>query len=357
MSNNLDQILNLKPKVATMPLAAVKLHLGEDTPLAEVQGLTAVISSSAKKDLIKLAGYDDQAIRTFKTNYGDKGAERLLSDSFKKLAHKHVSLAFDGPRITRILLPDQKAAALKPSQIVGLAEFFQSKGMSIHGVQVAPDGTNARVQILNFQRTHETPLLPNEAVQAGYNLDWDAFGGTSIQNFLVRLWCTNGATTTEVRSLNALSNNMDPAEIYKALFNDNAQKFIAKYWERISKLQETPMSIAEFRVIQGMLSAFDKDKDVFKNHFGESNINEMKWMKDYERRGIHINEITKAQAKNAPTPIRWWDAINATTWLASHPNQSGVSEWDATDLMQKAGKLMSKNVDADNWMLDVPRFN
>lgn len=357
MQKDLNLLLNIKPQVATMPLSSVQLHASEDAPIATIGGHNAVIGSQARKDLIALAGFDNKSIETLKVQYGSQYTDKILRDAFKRLGNEKVSLAFDGPRITRILSPEKRATAMTPTQVVGLAEMFVSKGMSVWGLQISPDGTNANLQLTNRGETHSNPLLPGEEIQSGFEFRWDMFGGTSVNQFLERLMCTNGASITQIRNFNNLARNATPEEIYNALFGKFDQKAMAAYWNKVSELQERPLSVAEYMQVAVQLAKFKEDKAVFRAHFGEDNLSNMRWMNEYEKRSISVHDMSKGQAKNSPTPIKWWDAINAMTWLGSHPNESNVHDWDAAQLIENAGAMMQKRPDCIDWMLNPPSFN
>lgn len=358
MTNDLQRVLDLKPQVATLPLTAVKLKLTEDSQLAQINGLNAVISQDARRDIIKMAGLDQNSIQTIRNTAGEQAANQILSQAFKSLAGKNVSFAFDGPRITRVVDPKNRAVALKNTQVVQIVEMLVQKGLQIWGVQVSPDGTGANIQIVDPTiRNH--PTMKDESVSIGRSLHWDALGGTSIHDFIQRMFCANGSTLNEDgRAIQALHPGMDPGSIMEVLFTKGAEKRVAKHFERIQKLQETQMSVHEWNLLLPWLKGFEKDAEVFQNHLGCMNPEKMGWQKEYQKKAIILNDLTAAQLRNAPTPINWWDALNTMTWLASHETNTEVDEWRKGQMLTQAGKWTCKNsFDSDAWLQGLPSFN
>lgn len=356
--HDLGQILALKPQVATMPLSSIKLSLDDDQPICEVMGLNAVLDKGARSNIVKMSGLDQRSIDTIRGTAGPKAANQILKTAMKALGNTKVTLAFDGPRITRVVEPSGKAIALKNYQVVQIAEMLISKGMGIWGLQVNPDGTSANIQLVD-PKANEHPTMKDESVSLGRSIHWDALGGTSINEFVQRLVCSNGMTRNEDGAMLAvLRSDSNPAEMLEKLFMDGAEKKLARHWERVQKLQEIQMSVREWQQLLPWLSKFEKDTDVFQAHLGFKKLSGSNWEKEYEKRGFILDELSQNKLANCPTPINWWDAINCMTWLGSHPNDSGVDEWAQGKLINVAGRQMGKkSYDADTWMTGLPSFN
>lgn len=358
MSNKLDAVLNLQPKVATLPLKDVKISLTDETPFAQIQGIgTAVLDPQARKDIIEMSGLDYKSIQRIRETSGTKTANVVLGQATKALGNKKLSFAFDGPRITRVVDPGRKALALSNKQVVGIAEMLVGKGLDVWGVQVSPDGTGAKIQIINPQ-VHDHPTMKNEAVTIGKSLNWDALGGTTLNEFVQRMFCSNGAITKEDgRGLGVIWADSDPAKLYESLFVKEDDKDLNRYWEKVQFLQETLMSVKEWNELKKFLDWFRKDSDVFKQHFG-FDLQNVTWEKDYKKRGINLEEITQQKQRNCPTPVCWWDGINCLTWLASHDTKTGVGEWEKGKAMVQAGKFFGKSqYDSEAWMTGLPSWN
>lgn len=356
--SNIDQILNLKAQVVTVPMGDVRLELNDDRPFAQIRGMNAVISTDARRDIIKLAGLDQNSIQTIRNTAGDRAANQILTTATKALRGRNVTLAFDGPKITRVVDPKDRNAAITPVQLVNMVSMLQEKGLSVWGCQISEDGTGANIQIVD-PTVHDHPTMKDESVTIGRSFHWDALGGTSVNFFVQRMWCANGQTSNQDgRHAGMLTAGMDSAEMYKLLFIEKAETRLARHWERVQKLQETPMSVREFRELSKWLEPFDKDSEVFRNHLGSPSVEKMSWQKEYAKAGFNFDELSNAQLANAPTPILWWDGINTMTWLASHKTESDVSDWKKGQMLTQAGKFIGKSQhDADAWLKGLPIFN
>ena len=356
--HDLGQILDLKPKVATMPLSSIKLSLDDDQPICQINGLNAVLDKGARSNIIKMSGLDQKSIDTIKGTAGSRAANQILKTAMKALGNRNVTLAFDGPRITRVVDPGNKNVALRNHQVVQIAEMLVQKGMKVWGLQMNPDGTSANIQLVD-PKANEHPTMKDESVSLGRSIHWDALGGTSINEFVQRLICSNGMTRNEDGAMLAvLRTDANPAEMLEKLFMEGAEKKLARHFERIQKLQEISLSVREWQQLIPWLSKFDKDTDVFKAHLGFKKLSDVPFEKEYEKRGFKLDELSQAKLANCPTPINWWDAINCMTWLGSHPNDSGVDDWTQGKLLNVAGRQMGKKAyDADQWLTGLPNFN
>lgn len=355
--HDLGRILELKPQVYSTPFSSIKLNLDSDDPICQVAGFNAVLDKSARTNIIKLSGLDDKSIATIKASSGNKAANAILRQAFRTMGDQKVILAFDGPRITRVVSPDSKRMALSQRQIVPMVEMLVAKGMKIWGMQISPDGTSAMIQVLD-PRVSEHPTQKNEAVSIGRSFHWDALGGTSLHDFVQRMWCSNGSTLNEDgKAIQWLKPNMDPALMLQNLFIEGAEKKLAKHFERINRLQEISLSVREWNQLAPWLSKFEKDKKVFEDHLG-FNLESIPFQKKYEKRGFKLNEMSKEQLANCPTDVNWWDAINTMTWLGSHPNESKVNEWTQGQILNFAGRQMSRRgYDSEQQVHGVPNFN
>ena len=358
---DLGQVARLKPQVATLSLPEVKINLDEKDPIANISGLQAIIDPQARKDLIKIAGFDAGSLQTIQTTAGVNAANTILRQVMKALGNKKMTFAFDGPRITRIVDPGQKQIALSNLTVAQMCEMVIGKGNQIWGLQISPDQTKANIQILN-PRIHEHPTMKNESVTIGRTIQWDALGGTSIADFVQRMYCSNGSTMNEDgKVISILRPDMDPGQMYELLFVEGAEKRLASHFNRILELQEKPMSIREWQSIAAKLGAFAKaDSDVIKNHlgFGFGADGKVPFEHEYAKSGHILSEYNQDQLSNCPTPVIWWDAINTLTWLGSHPTNSNVSDWEKGKLLQDAGKMISRSKrDADSWIQGLPIFS
>jgi hypothetical protein len=338
-------------------MSAIHLNLDDDNPICTINGLHAVLDRAARSNIVKLAGLSDDTISTIRRTSGPKFANQVLRSAFNALKNRTVTLAFDGPTITRVVSPDSKKIALSPQQIVPLLEMLVSKGMNIWGLQMSPDGTSANIQIVD-PSVREHPTQRDEAVSIGRSFHWDALGGTSVHDFVQRMFCSNGNVMHEDgKAIRVLRADMDPAMVYSTLFIEGAEKKLARHFERIQRLQEIRLSVREWEQIESWLAPYEDDTDVFRQHFGSS-LGKMEWKQAYIRHGIDLDDLSREKKKNCQTPLGWWDTINCMTWLASHPNDSGVSSWDQGKLLTFAGKQTQRaSYDADMWMTNLPSFN
>lgn len=356
MSNQLDQVLDLKPQVLTLPISQIKFPFA-DQPIAEVAGYSVVMDPEARGNVVKLSGLDDKTMQTIRTTSGDKATDIILKRAVEALGNQQVTLAFDGNRVTRVVAPEKKKEALGRLQVVQMCEMLTKKGLKVWGVQTSPDGTGANIQLLNPIQ-HEHPTQKNETVTIGRSIHWDALGGTSLHDFVQRMFCSNGATTQEDGKLiRVLKPDTDIAQIYSALFESGAEKTLGQYFRQMEKLQEMRLSVREWNQLEPWLQKFEKDGKVIEDHIGYE-PGKYTWQDQYTKAGIDLDKVTMEQQKVCQTPINWWDMFNCLTWLASHENNSNVGQWQQSKLMQVAGKQLSrKQFDAQMWMQNLPSFN
>ncbi len=366
MNNSLQILDQVKPQVANLSMQDVRVDLLSADALVEVRGMQAVMTPTAKNDLLKATGLDFATIDRIKQTSGEKGANAVVRNAMKSVADKKMLFAFDGPRITRVVDPSQNkaAAGMQPAHVKKMAEMMIEKGMQVYGVTASPDGTNVCIQLCD-PRVYDSPLtMPshkNEAISVGKSIHWDAMGGTSIHDFVKRLICSNGLIRGEDgRAATWLTPNMDAATLYKLLFEDVSTNKINAYFSKIAQLQETPLSVREFQEMYKHIAKFGDDLGVIRDHLGDApNSNgKFNFSMQYERKGLDLENMTAKQLANAPTPFKWWDGINTMTWLGSHETKTNVSEWEKTKMLQAAGKMINRsNQDASNWIFDVPSFN
>lgn len=356
MSNQLDEVLNLKPRVHTLPVSKIKFPFA-DQPIAEVAGYTVVMDDQARSNVVKLSGLDDNTLSKIRQTSGDKATDVILKRAIESLGDQNVTLAFDGNRVTRVVAPDKKREALSKVAIVQICEMLTKKGMKIWGVQTSPDGTGANIQLSNPIQ-HDHPTQKNETVTIGRSIHWDALGGTSLHDFVERMTCSNGAVAAaEGKLIQVLKPDTDIAKIYNALFENGAEKTLAKYFRQMERMQEMRLSVREWNQLEPWLQMFEKDGDVIKDHIGFK-PGKYTWQDQYTKAGIDLDKVTTEQQKVCQTPVNWWDMYNCLTWLASHPNDSNGGHWNQSKLMSVAGKqLARKSFDSDMWMTDLPSFN
>jgi hypothetical protein len=357
---NLQILAEIKPKVASIAMDSVKFDLGANNPLCQINGMNAVIDTSAQKDLIKVSGLDQASINRIRETSGAKGAEMILRNSIKAIGSRKLNFAFDGPRITRIVDPAaKKGVAMQPAQVVRLAELMEKKGMQIFDVVCHKDGTQAKIQIFN-PRIHDHPQMKGEAVTIGKTIHWDMLGGTSIQEFVQRMICSNGVTTKEDGNvLSWLTPEIEPGVLYEMLFVNNEEKRIASYFNKVQKLQETLLSVREWKEIKRHLDLFSQDSKIIRDHF-QDGPDKDGWEIEriYKNKGFDFNDLNLNQLANCPTPFTWWDGINSLTYLGSHKTETNVADWERNKVQGAAGKMIQrKSLDADAWMKNLPSFN
>ncbi|MBU3744086.1 MAG: hypothetical protein FGM61_05975 [Sediminibacterium sp.] len=357
---NLQVLTEIKPKVANISMNEIRFDLGTNNPLCQLRGMNAVIDPQAQKDLVKISGLDQNSINRIRETSGAKNADAILRNSIKAIGNRKLNFAFDGARITRIVDPAaKKGVAMQPQQVVRLAEMMEKKGMQIFSVTPHRDGTQARIQIFN-PKIHDHPQMKGEAVTIGKTIHWDMLGGTSIHDFVQRMVCSNGATTKEDgNAISWLTPDIEPGLLYEMLFVNNEEKRLAAYFNKVQKLQETLMSVREWKEVKRYLDNFSNDSKIIRNHFQDGPSKDG-WdiEKAYRNKGFQINDLNNNQLANCPTPFTWWDSINALTYLGSHQTETQVAEWERNQLQGAAGKMIQrKSYDADAWMQGLPSFN
>lgn len=360
----LENLLNIRPKVATIELRQLKFNPYDDgadsKATLNLNGISmeVILSHDAKRDIIALSGLSQEAVNTIRSTAGEKAAAALLAHALKDQARRQVVLAFAGPRITRVVQPKKNARAISNVKLVQLIELLVSRrGMKIWGVQISDDCTMATVQLVNPD-IHEMPTTLNEDIQIGRSFHWDALGGTTIHAFVNRMTCSNGMVRSiDGEALEILTPDADPVTIIDQLFMVDDNKRVRSYFEKVRLLTETKMSAREWAQVAKLLTAFGSDREVFRNHLGIETVTSPWWEAEYGRVGIDLHSLNNKQLANCPVPVIWWDAINCLTWLGSHETSIGINTYRQGKILTEAGKFTSRKFyDSQAWMTGLPTF-
>jgi len=162
---------------------------------------------------------------------------------------------------------------------------------------------------------------------------------------LERLSCTNGMTTKNFGFASNIgqtrfNENKIEAEIRKSLLkdNNNVHEMIDAMLKRLKK---TNISVAEFFAWKNQFKRFGEDYKVIADKY----FNEAPLFAAYKTDLDKKPEIWK---KTADTGINAYNFLNLVTWIASHPDESGVSKEKGDSLKISAGNyLFKKNFDLE----------
>ena len=159
--------------------------------------------------------------------------------------------------------------------------------------------------------------------------------------FFERLVCSNGMYRTQLgfgSNIGKMSFNNERIEktIHKSLNKTNDDHFqILEHHANI--LRNTNISIEEFLAVKNWFNRGER-KDIYKDITGKY------FLEDpfYKAFGLPISEQSRAWKKTANSGINAYRFLNLLTWIASHPEKSGIVPDDSKELKILAGNFFFK---------------
>lgn len=346
----LNQLLETKVATAVIPAKEFKPLDGRR---ALVGGTTVLLSPDAKSDCVELAGLTQRVADNLDEKLTPGAALALQKQIFTNLGKRggNLVVATNGGEITRVLSEDARSQSIPAHQLVNMVEqiFRKNTHLELDGVTLDKSGTKASIQIRNSQ---EVELgLPDENLNFGRQLNWDMFGGISIQEYMLRLICSNGMVGWRAGEvLLELDRRSDASVWYKSLFEDmEVGKLAASALYQINKAKETRLSLREYKLLEAIVSQYPGDQP----NWGV--FNENSWLGHYDMLG---EKTPAALMANLETPVNAWQAINVVTDLASHIRTADVSSRIRNKHQMDAGRMLRSQFDSQAWKPTwAPSFN
>lgn len=354
MNSNFEKlatIINPDVDVIDVPMKDIRIM---DKNRILVFGEEALMQESAYRKLLKSLSQSQAGLDVFDTI--NKGAGLTAVNEVLKKGKLHYTMAFDGREVTRIGTTDSMQRALNGEQFYNIMEQITEtrNDIEIAGIFTDYDGLGATIQIMNsMEKDH--PLMSGETIKQGFSIDFDRFSGISIQAFVRRLVCTNGAMMRQDRARRMLDLTQDPSVWYDQLFNETTNKAVVdRYWDAVVAAGGTQMSVRELNQLNSFLfTNFSKDTDKFGPLLNDD------WRLQYTANGHNLNEYDASKLAQCPTPINKWEAINVLTDVVSHNTKSVVDDRTRTKGMMLAGNLLEPKDGHDSrlWLLNIPSFS
>jgi len=217
---------------------------------------------------------------------------------------------------------------------------------SLSGFKFDPEKNLFDVELTN--ESHPVDLLGNDPWKTGNRFIFNSLSFQSAPHF-IRQICTNGMHKKEFGfhsdiSKKSFNNNKIEKIIGNALhsINETHYQLLEEY---SSRLRNNNISLDEF---YGHKLWFNKGerKESEYDMMMEKYFDEAPFYKTY---GLPVNEQPKTWLRTADSGINAYDFVNLLTWIASHPETSGLSEKDSLGLKIMAGNLFFKeNLDLVN---------
>lgn len=359
--SSIDTLIESKASVISIPTSQIRLSgegaTGSGACKAEIMGKAVVFTEEAMNDLYKGAGIGKSMLASNGGSFSPTARFHLLMESLKqkpsKKGGKDISLVFnDGASITRAVAPSSKSKAVSKEFLIRILEFVSGNGNSnINGVTMSDDKTKAVINITGGEAIASP--MSGEEIAAGSSLIWDQLGGTSINEFVMRLVCSNGMVGERLAGVHQLTSRSTAEDWYKVLFKDKAsEKLAERYYENVLNNKQLNLSVREYLKLQDKLKNYKEDAEYIKRCIGNGD-----WTSVYSKRGVDVKGLSSAAAANYDTPVNRWDAINCLTNLASNPTKTYVPSMAKEMDKVYAGKMLASTADATQWNVLTPKMN
>jgi|GEM_PF-4627523 len=353
-----------KRDVLEKPIVRHELSLRDlkiaDTDTVEIRGNMIGMTPHAYGDLLKHLSVTPSLVRKFQRSGGANQATAFLNAIRSVLAgsDKTVVAVADGDRkkITHFLSPNQ--TVVSNEMFFDLFEKIMEKYTGLEVREFCYSMTNGvSVSTVNNEWQFDVPGLTDEFFKSGINFNNGLATGLTVNPYNERLACTNGM----------IFNRESKSYYLKKLERAAMQSFLSEVFEpsrfrfyeeifiqRVRRMHHTECSFAELQnayltVRNLMYNA--PNPDMLLNP--EIPMHDV--IADYKLHGIDINRLDINFKRNARTPVKVWDLVNALTYHASHQDTSlNLHNHDRYTLQVYAGMLaMKKTYDTETLLPDI----
>ena len=354
----LDVLITKKAKTATVDMRDIKLSLEPSSNgrvKAQLHGQEIVMSGAAMDGLYKNFGIGKKFRNSLGGGFSDTASTMLLQQTMNKVSTRNsqITLAFDSNRTaTRAVTPNSKLMAVDRLKLIGMIEHVVSESDTlIKNVAMSDDNTRATINLVGSNKIESG--MSGEDISAGTSINYDQLAGTSINEYVMKLVCSNGMVGERLSGVHNLTSKSTSDDWFKVLFeNANTKDMAERYFNNVAANRQVNCSVKEYLKLQEIVNKYKEDDEYIAKCIGKGS-----WSNLYMEKGIDVMELTSAAAANMPTPVNRLDMINLVTNLASNSTKTYISD-QAKELDKvSAGKFLRAAPDAYNWNPLTPDMN
>ena len=326
-----------------------------------INGNIVKMTKTAFRDLMNLVGLTQKMVKHLNDTIGNNAGYSLMQEVMKameKQGGRTISLVVceEAKKVVRFADNESFHQSIAPDVIEDLIMYaVDNKGkIAVTNKLITDGGTK-----VSFQLNYDDPIrlaIPGEEIKFGKQITWDLLGPTMIEDLVERLVCRNGMTGIVPRGGTPMDGGSTPGEWYMKLYEELANPSKSKvndYEAKVFNAIQTNLSVHEFnRIYAFVTQSWTNDKERIVKYLGNGY-----WRSDYEKLGHKLEGMSIAKLKNCPTPVNSWDGINVLTDLASHREyESSVSDKTRIKAQSMAGRLLNRNWDENQQILNVPNY-
>lgn len=205
--------------------------------------------------------------------------------------------------------------------------------------------------ISKVHREAIVPGLDNENFIPGLAMNYEK-GKILVGPYMYRLVCQNGMIAPEISEEFVMENLSSDSvfEFFRSLGVCAANDFvISDIVERIQEASKVNASLYEVNRAVNLIQGSTDDQVNVEGWIPRGQI-----ALDYHDVGVDISELSVAQQRVSPTPLKVWDVANAMTNFASHDHGVNVGQHQRNRLQSHAGVLLTKDSYDANRIVPFP---
>lgn len=331
-------------------LASLRFIKNDLIQISSVEGdiKHLTISATAFKELTEILKLPKAFLRRFETSFGDEMKNGFIETMRAKLAEQGQTVFLVGNPITltieHIL---NRAAPISTEAFVDFAEGLISH-QNLHPVDFRVNGIgNLQINLVADNPVEmRIPGSRSEVFKSGISLNLNP-KGILVQNYINRLWCTNGA----VGMLDEDKFRLDE------IGNEAISKFMARlqgmatrgfvpegFDERIGMAMKTTASYMELQKAASICSIQGTSWKDLQTYIPIDQVTTA-----YARLGHDMDKVTEAAKRKAHTPFSIWDVFNGMTSWATH--NPVLDDRSRSTIAVRAGGFLG---DESDLSLDIP---
>ena len=321
------------------PLADVKF-VKDDVILVDGRHMT--ISANAYKELTEILKLPKAFLRRFQGSFGEEGKTNFIKTMMDAAALQGGTVYLIGNPVTltiESILP--KAAPISTSAFVDFAESLMS-GQNLNPVDFRINGIgNIQINMVS-QNPIEAAIdgFKTEVFKSGLSLNLNS-KGILVNNYVNRLWCTNGAVGLLDEDNYRLSDisGESIANFMSRIQSMSSRNYMPSgFAERIGEAMKTPASYAELAQAAGICSVQGSSWKDLQTYVPIDQVTNA-----YARLGYDMDKVTEAVKRKAHTPFSRWQVMNGMTAWGTHT--PGLDDSARSKIAVRAGKFMDKDGD------------
>lgn len=331
-------------------LASLRFLKNDLIQITSAEGETKhlTISATAFKELTEILKLPKAFLRRFETSFGDEQKNSFIEVMRAKLAETGQSVFLVGNPITMTIEHIlNRAAPISTEAFVDFAESLISH-QNLNPVDFRVNGIgNLQINLVADNPVEmRIPGFRSEVFKSGISLNLNP-KGILVQNYVNRLWCTNGSVgmmDEDKFRLDEIGNEAI-AKFMVRLQGMAARAFVPEgFDERITNAMKTTASYMELQKAAAICSTQGTSWKDLQTYLQIDQVTNA-----YARLGYDMDKVTEAVKRKAHTPFTIWDVFNGMTAWATH--NTVLDDRSRSQIAVRAGDFLSKENDLS---MDIP---